>query len=113
MNQPPTVILKVNRLQYYRVLAQADAGQPSALANFVGRAAERSLTAYLEACTPRPAPPAADAQWAPLREAASATPYSQEYLSLLARTGRLEAVKRGRNWYTTLQAVEDYRKSTT
>jgi len=38
--------------------------------------------------------------------------YSQEYLSLLARTGRLEAVKRGRNWVTTRRAVEAYRVST-
>jgi hypothetical protein len=29
-------------------------------------------------------------------------------LSLLARTGRLEALKRGRNWYTTRRAVEAY-----
>lgn len=33
------------------------------------------------------------------------TPYSQEYLSLLARTGRLEALKRGRNWYTMPSAI--------
>jgi hypothetical protein len=46
-----------------------------------------------------------------LREAAVDSPYSQEYLSLLARTGRLEAVKRGRNWYTTRRAIESYRQS--
>lgn len=108
---PPTVIMQVNRLQYYRVLAQADAGQGTPLTNFVGRAVERSLTLYLEACTPRTAVPPADEQWITLREAAEGTTYSQEYLSLLARTGRLEAVKRGRNWYTTPQAVEEYRQS--
>ncbi|MBX3053275.1 MAG: hypothetical protein KF753_17455 [Caldilineaceae bacterium] len=43
--------------------------------------------------------------------AAEGTPYSQEYLSLLARTGRLEAVKRGRNWVTTRAAVAAYRAS--
>ena len=37
--------------------------------------------------------------------------YCQEYLSLLARTGRLEAVKRGRNWVTTRAAVAAYRAS--
>jgi hypothetical protein len=47
----------------------------------------------------------------PLREAAQGTPYSQEYLSLLARRGRLEAMKRGRVWYTTRRAVADYRRS--
>lgn len=109
---PPTVILKVNRQQYYRVLAQADAGRPAPFVNFVGRAVERSLTLYLEACTVQTAPPPADAAWIPLREAAQGTPYSQEYLSLLARLGRLEAVKRGRNWYTTRRAVESYQQST-
>ena len=44
----------------------------------------------------------------PLREAAELTPYSQDYLSLLARTGKLEAIKRGRNWVTTRQALERY-----
>lgn len=108
---PPTVILKVNRGQYYRVLAQADAGRPAPFVNFVGRAVERSLTLYLEACTVQTAPPPADAAWISLREAAQGTPYSQEYLSLLARIGRLEAVKRGRNWYTTRRAVDTYLRS--
>lgn len=108
---PPTVILRVNRRQYYRVLAQADAGREIPLVNFIGRAVERSLTLYLEACTPVSAPPALAMEWIPLREAAQETPYSQEYLSLLARTGRLEAIKRGRNWYTTRQAIAAYQAS--
>jgi hypothetical protein len=37
--------------------------------------------------------------------------YCQEYLSLLARTGRLEAIKRGRNWVTNRAAVAAYRQS--
>jgi hypothetical protein len=74
-----------------------------------GRAAERSLTLYLEACTPRSEPPAPEDGWLLLREAAKGTPYSQDYLSLLARKGRLEAVKRGRNRYTTRRAVAAYR----
>ena len=59
----------------------------------------------------RAAPPAAEDTWIPLRQAARGTPYSQEYLSLLARTGRLEAIKRGRVWYTTPRALEVYRRS--
>ena len=108
---PPTIIMRINRRQYYRALAQADAGNEAALFNLVGRAVERGLTLYLEACTPRIEPPASEDEWIPLREAAQGTPYSQEYLSLLARNGRLEAVKRGRIWYTTRQAVIDYRAS--
>lgn len=110
---PPTIILRVNRGQYYRVLAQADEGSEAPLVNFVGRAVERSLTLYLEACTPQIGPPASEDVWIPLREAAQGTPYSQEYLSLLARNGRLEAIKRGRIWYTTRRAVAAYRQSVT
>ncbi|MEN6622024.1 MAG: Fic family protein [Smithella sp.] len=108
---PPTVIQRINRRQYYRVLDQADAGKPVALVNFVSRAVERSLNLYLEACTPMSAPPLPDAEWISLRDAAEGTPYSQEYLSLLARTGRIEAVKRGRVWYTTRKVVEEYQQS--
>jgi Fic family protein len=108
---PPTVIQRINRRQYYRVLAQADGGKPAALVNFVGRAVERSLSLYLEACTPVLTAPGPEDTWIPLREAVASTPYSQEYLSLLARTGRIEAAKRGRIWYTTRRAVEEYRKT--
>jgi Fic family protein len=107
---PPTIIENANRRQYYRVLARADGGDEGPLVNFVGRAVERSLILYLEACMPRIAPPEAGDEWIPLREAAQGTPYSQEYLSLLARKGRLEAVKRGRNWVTTRRSVEAYRR---
>lgn len=108
---PPTIIDNASRRQYYRVLARADVGDEGPLVNFVGRAVERSLTLYLEACTPRTVPPAPEDEWLPLREAAQGTPYSQEYLSLLARKGRLEAVKRGRNWYTSRRALAAYLKS--
>ncbi|UCG24783.1 MAG: Fic family protein [Chloroflexota bacterium] len=105
---PPAIIAQVNRRQYYRVLSQADAGSPGPLVNFVGRAVERSLTLYLEACTPQTEPPPAEDEWIPLKEAAEFAPYSQEYLSLLARTGRLEAIKRGRVWHTSRRALQVY-----
>ena len=108
---PPAIITRVNRQQYYRVLAQADGGHPTPLVNFVGRAVERSLTLYLEACIPQTAPPSVEEMWIPLREAAEMSPYSQEYLSLLARTGKLEAIKRGRKWVKTRQALETYLQS--
>ena len=43
-----------------------------------------------------------------LGQAADGTPYSQEYLSLLVRKGKLDARKFGRNWYTTKTAVAAY-----
>ena len=108
---PPTVIQRINRRQYYRVLEQADAGKPAALVNFVGRAVERSLNLYIEACTPVTARPRNEDEWISLREAAEGTPYSQEYLSLLARSGRIDAIKKGRVWVTTRNAVDEYRRS--
>lgn len=108
---PPAIIARVNRQQYYRVLAQADGGKTDPLVNFVARAVERSLTLYLEACTPQTAPPPPEDEWIPLRQAAELVPYSQDYLSLLARTGKLEAMKRGRIWHTTPRALELYLES--
>jgi len=108
---PPAVILRVNRKQYYQVLMQADAGKNDPLVNFVGRAVDHSLALYLEACTPQAKRPSANDQWILLSQAAEGTPYSQEYLSLLARQGRIEAIKRGRNWYTTRKAVKEYQDS--
>jgi len=108
---PPTIILRTNRRQYYQVLMRADQGTPEPLVNFVGRAVERSLILYLAACTPQNIPLETQEIWIRLAEAAEGTPYSQEYLSLLARKGRLEAIKRGRIWYTTRQAVKAYQES--
>jgi len=45
-----------------------------------------------------------------LSNAARFSPYSQEYLSLLARKGKIHAKKFGRNWYTTKKAINDYLK---
>jgi len=108
---PPTVILRINRRQYYSVLAKADSGKPNALENFVGRAVESSLNLYIAACKPAIKSPKRDDEWILLRDACVGTPYSQEYLSLLARLGRIEATKMGRNWYTTRRALKAYQDS--
>ena len=46
--------------------------------------------------------------WVSLSEAAPSTPYSAEYLSLLARKGKLLARKVDNVWYTTESALNDY-----
>lgn len=43
-----------------------------------------------------------------LASAAEFTPYTAEYLSLLARKNRLAAIKISRDWLTTKQAVTSY-----
>jgi hypothetical protein len=35
-------------------------------------------------------------------------PYGQEYISLLARQGKIDAFKEGRNWLTSKDAVLQY-----
>lgn len=37
--------------------------------------------------------------------------YSQEYISLLARQGKIDAYREGRVWFTSKKAIEDYMKS--
>ncbi|MGP8324115.1 MAG: hypothetical protein ACT6FG_09030, partial [Methanosarcinaceae archaeon] len=44
----------------------------------------------------------------PLSVLAQETQYSQEYLSLRARQGLLDAVKIGRTWHATKHAIERY-----
>jgi hypothetical protein len=46
----------------------------------------------------------------PLRELSRSTPYSQEYLSLRARQGKLDAVKIEDVWYSSQRAVKEYPK---
>ncbi len=43
-------------------------------------------------------------------EISKQTPYSEKYLNLLARLGRIEAHKEGRNWVTNIEAVKNYIK---
>ena len=45
-----------------------------------------------------------------MMEASKLCSYSQEYLSLLARRGKIFSKKIGRNWYTTREAIDEYLK---
>ena len=47
-----------------------------------------------------------------LKEAAARFGISQSHLQLLARKGRLQASKRGRDWFTTPEAVAAYLANT-
>ncbi|NQT60981.1 MAG: Fic family protein [Bacteroidetes bacterium] len=103
---PPAIILKVDRKRYYRVLNEANIGTMEPYDNFIGRAIERSLILYLNSITPD----IGDAKmFISLKEAAKHCDYSQEYLSLLARKGKITAVKLDNKvWMTTKEALEEY-----
>ncbi|MDE1875134.1 MAG: helix-turn-helix domain-containing protein, partial [Patescibacteria group bacterium] len=51
-----------------------------------------------------------DTTWLSMAEAAGLTPYSAEYLSLLARKKKLTAKKVGKTWYTTKAVLDEYMK---
>jgi Fic family protein len=108
---PPAVILNVDRKKYYRVLKEADREKYSDFLNFVGRSAERSLLIYLNAIKSKN-----DTEdrygYISLQEASKLCNYGIEYLSYLARTGRLNAIKIRRNWMTTREALMDYSNKT-
>lgn len=105
---PIACILKFDRSRYYRYLALADKGEFKPFVNFIGRVVERSLNLYLQAL--EPIKKKKPEKYISLAEAAQGTPYSQEYLSLLARRGKIEAFKIQRNWVTTKEAIRKYIK---
>ncbi len=100
---PVTMVLKVDRKRYYECLRKADQGDMKPFTDFMGRNVERSLDLYLDAFK-------GGSEYISLAEAAKGTPYSQEYLSLLARRGKIEAIKMGRNWVIKKEAIQRYRK---
>jgi len=105
---PPAIILKVDRKRYYRVLNEANLGKPEPFNDFIGRSIERSLIIYLSSIEPDQTE---NKMFINLREATKYCEYSQEYLSLLARKGRIAAVKINKNWMTTREAIEEYIKT--
>ncbi len=101
---PPIVLRVSDRLRYYRHLQAADAGNLLPFAGFVLRALDEALVTYLAALEPERA-------LIPLRTLARHSPYSQEYLSLRARQGVLEAVKIDGVWYASRKGLADYEES--
>ena len=97
------IVPKRDRAKYLRTLMEADLGNASAFVNFVARCVERALDMYLDALE--------EPEILTLAEASKITPYSQEYLSLLARKGALGAFKQGRNWVVTRRDLDRYVKS--
>lgn len=104
---PPTIILKTDRAKYYEAISLAHKGNVKPFVDFIGKNIERSLVWYLEAVLPETKKKSSD-KWQLLSSLAPKTPYSQEYLSLLARRGKIEAVKKERNWYSNLEAINQH-----
>ncbi|MGB0368071.1 MAG: Fic family protein [Flavobacteriales bacterium] len=100
---PPAIILKNDRRKYYAALNQANNGSYAKLLLLMMQAVERSLDIYLSMY------PDAN-EYKPISNIVeeSQLPYGQEYVSLLARQGKIDAYKEGRNWVTTQEAIVEY-----
>ncbi len=101
---PPALLLRDWRVRYIQALDTANTGNYSPLANMIGQAVEAGLDLYLEACIALP-----DDPYQPLSALAQPSGYSVDYLGWLVRQGRIEAVKRGGRWYSTLDAIKRYK----
>jgi Fic family protein len=94
------IIPKLDRAKYLKTLTEADSGNASSFVNFIARCVEKTLDTYLNALE--------EPEILTLAEASKITPYSQEYLSLLARKGLLGAFKQGRNWVVSKPELDRY-----
>lgn len=101
---PPAIILKNDRKKYYEALNQANYGNYQKLTLLMCQSLERTLNIYINAL------PDNNTEYVEISNLVQEPnmPYGQEYISLLARTGKIDAYKEGRNWLTTKEAVESY-----
>lgn len=102
---PPAIILKNDRKKYYEALNQANKGNYQKLTLLMCQALERTVNIYLTSI-----PSENDEEYQSIANIVSEpnSPYSQEYVSLLARQGKIDAYKEGRNWVTTKKAINEY-----
>jgi Fic family protein len=102
---PPAIILKTDRKKYYSALNQANNGNFEKLVILICQAIERSLDIYLMAY------PDGD-EYLPISNIVQEPEieYGQEYVSLLARRGKIDAFKDGKDWYTSKKAILEYTK---
>lgn len=104
---PPAIILKNDRAKYYASLNSANKGNYQKLILLMSQALERTLNIYLSVI------PGDETEYMEISNLVKEVdlPYGQEYISLLARQGKIDAHKEGRNWLTTKDAVEEYIKT--
>jgi len=101
---PPAIILRQDRKKYYTALNSANQGNYQKLMLLMAQALERSLNIYLSIL------PDAEEEYMEISNLVKEPdfPYGQEYISLLARQGKIDAHKEGKNWHTSKAAVTNY-----
>ena len=100
---PPAVIYKRDRPSYMRALKRADSGDPGPLAEMIARAVTDAIYRFL---LPGLAGPH---RLVPLRSLADRE-LSPNALAVAAKRGRLRAVRKTDQWYSTRQWVEKYKQ---
>ena len=98
---PPIVLDQKKRLQYYRALRKADCGDLCEFVQFIAHAVNEALSQTLAIAGGKDT-------LIPLRELSQRSSYSQEYLSLAARKGLLDATKISKTWHATKRALDEY-----
>lgn len=101
----PAIILSTDRKKYYSALNAANNGNYYKLTLLMLQALERTMNIYIGSL------PDNDLGFTEISNLVEEEnlPYGQEYISLLARQGKIDAYKEGRNWLTTKKAVLEYR----
>ena len=102
---PMAIILKNDRKRYYRVLSEADKGDYKNLCEFLAQCVIKSLNIYLDILKPSRKK---EEQLLTLAKLSEYCDYTPAYLKKLAINNKLEAVKKGRNWYSSKKAVKEY-----
>lgn len=101
---PPAIILKNDRKKYYEALNKANEGDYTRIIFIILQSVERSLDIYLSSLQNT------NDQFKPISSIVSEprVAYGQEYVSLLARKGKISAYKEGNTWYTSENAINEY-----
>lgn len=104
LGYPPAIILKNDRKKYYAALNAANGGDFIRVIGLVAQAIERSLNIYLNAL------PETYEDYRPISDIVNEeeVPYGMDYISLLARRGKISAHKEGRNWVTSVEEIKRY-----
>lgn len=105
---PLVIVMKNDRKRYYQSLSLADKGDYTSFINFIARAVERTLDIYLKILMPSKK---GNEKFISLAEVAKGSKFTEKYLNLLARSGKLEAHKEGRNWLSSKDALKRYMNS--
>ena len=100
----PAIILKNDRKKYYDALEKGHRKNTDDFVFLVARAMERTIYLYFEAI------PRIKSHFLSMAEASKISPYSRDYLNIMARRGASPAFKLKRNWLVSRDALERYIK---